>query len=299
LPTSQELSHLSRKRHVDRRWGTAASSGRNSKENGMELEGKIAVVYGGGGVIGAAVARAWAREGAQVFLAGRTAGKLQAVARDIEQAGGRAQTAVVDALDLAAVRRHAEEVESSAGRVDMAFQAIGIPHVQGRPLDALSLEDFQRPVRGYIDSFFIMAKALGPLMTRQHSGVLLGITTPASRMAGPGFLGHSVACAGVEALVRHLAGELGGSGVRVACIRSHAVPEAVELGSHSAAVFGQLARDAGLTVPEVLAGAAAGTLLKRLPRLADVANAALFLASDRAGATTGAILNVNAGMILD
>lgn len=265
----------------------------------MELEGKIAVVYGGGGVIGAAVARAWAREGAQVFLAGRTAGKLQAVARDIEQAGGRAQTAVVDALDLAAVRRHAEEVESSAGRVDMAFQAIGIPHVQGRPLDALSLEDFQRPVRGYIDSFFIMAKALGPLMTRQHSGVLLGITTPASRMAGPGFLGHSVACAGVEALVRHLAGELGGSGVRVACIRSHAVPEAVELGSHSAAVFGQLARDAGLTVPEVLAGAAAGTLLKRLPRLADVANAALFLASDRAGATTGAILNVNAGMILD
>jgi 3-oxoacyl-[acyl-carrier protein] reductase len=265
----------------------------------MELEGKTAVVYGGGGVIGAAVARAWAREGAQVFLAGRTAGELQAVARDIEQAGGRAQPAVVDALDLAAVLRHAEEVGSSAGRVDMAFQAIGIPHVQGRPLNALSLYDFQLPVRGYIDSFFIMAKALAPVMTRQRSGVLLGITTPASRMAGPGFLGHSVACAGVEALVRHLAGELGGSGVRVACIRSHAVPEAVEMGSHSAAVFGQLARDAGLTVPEMLAGAAGGTLLKRLPRLADVANAALFLASDRAGATTGAILNVNAGMILD
>jgi NAD(P)-dependent dehydrogenase (short-subunit alcohol dehydrogenase family) len=265
----------------------------------MELEGKVAVVYGRGGVIGAAVARAWAREGAQVFLAGRTAGKLRAVAHEIERAGGRADAAVVDALDLTAVRRHAEEIGSTVGRVDMAFQAIGIAHVQGRPLEALSLEDFQLPVRGYIDSFFIMAKALAPLMTRQRSGALLGITTPASRMAGPGYLGHSVACAGVEALVRHLAGELGESGVRVACIRSHAVPQAVDLGSHSAAVFGQLARDAGLSVQEMLAGAAAGTLLKRLPTLADVANAALFLASNRAAATTGAILNVNAGMILD
>ncbi|MES2938941.1 MAG: SDR family oxidoreductase [Pseudomonadota bacterium] len=265
----------------------------------MELEGKVAVVYGGGGVIGGAVARAWAREGAQVFLAGRSAAKLKAAARDIEQAGGKTHAAVLDALDLAAVQRHAEEVGAVAGRVDMAFQAIGIAHVQGRPLDALSLEDFQLPVRGYIDSFFIMAKALAPLMARQRSGALLGITTPASRMAGPGYLGHSVACAGVEALVRHLAGELGASGVRVACIRSHAVPQAVDMGSHSAEVFGQVAGAAGMSVQDMLAGAAAGTLLKRLPTLADIVNAALFLASDRAAATTGAILNVNAGLILD
>jgi len=265
----------------------------------MDLDGKVAVVYGGGGVIGAAVAQAWAREGAQVFLAGRSAGKLQAAARSIERAGGCAHVAVVDALDLAAVQRHAENVCVTAGRVDMAFQAVGVAHVQGRPLDALSLEDFKLPVTSYIDSFFIMAKALAPLMARRRSGVLLGITTPASRMAGPGFLGHSVACAGVEALVRHLAGELGASGIRVACIRSHAVPQAVALGSHSAEVFGQVARGAGLSVEEMLAGAAAGTLLKRLPTLDDVAHAALFLASDRAAATTGAILNVNAGTILD
>lgn len=269
------------------------------QENGMEFDGKVAIVYGGGGVIGGAVARALAREGAQVFLAGRSTGKLQFAAQEIERAGGRAHVAVVDALDLSAVRRHAEQVGAMVGRVDMGFQAIGIPHVQGRPLDALSLEEFKLPVTSYIDSFFIMAKALAPLMTRQRSGVLLGITTPASRMAGPGFLGHSVACAGVEALVRHLAGELGGSGIRVACIRSHAVPQAVTMGSHSAEVFGQVARAAGMSVEEILAGATAGTLLKRLPTLADVANAALFLASDRAGATTGAILNVNAGTILD
>ena len=265
----------------------------------MEFGGKVAVVYGGGGVIGGTVARALAREGAQVFLAGRNAAKLQTAARAIEQAGGRAHVAVVDALDLAAVQGHAAQVVGIAGRIDVAFQAIGVAHVQGQPLDALSLADFKLPVDSYIDSFFLMAKAVAPHMARQRSGVLLGITTPAARMTGPGFLGHCVACAGVEALVRHLAGELGPSGVRVACIRSHAVPETVALGSHSAEVFGKAAREAGMTVDAMLAGAAEGTLLKRFPTLADVANAALFLASDRAASTTGAILNVNAGAILD
>jgi 3-oxoacyl-[acyl-carrier protein] reductase len=265
----------------------------------MELEGKVMVVYGGSGAIGGAVARAWAREGAQVFLVGRNAGKLEALARDIETAGGRAHPAVVDLLDLGQVRRHAESVVALAGRIDVAFQGIGVAHVQGQPLEELSLADFQLPVRTYIDSFFITAKALGPLMARQGSGALIAITTPASRMPGPGYLGHSVACAGVEALVRHLAGELGSAGVRVTCIRSHAVPEALERGSHSAAVFDQVARRAGLSVDEMLAGAAGGTLLKRLPTLSDIANAAVFLASDRARCTTGAILNVNSGMLLD
>jgi len=265
----------------------------------MELEGKVAVVYGAGGVIGSAVARAWAREGAQVFLAGRSLPKLEAVARDIEASGGRTHVATLDALDLEDVQRHAELVADLAGGLQLAFQGIGLAHVQGQPLDRLSLPDFQFPVRSYVDSFFIMAKAVGPLMARQASGVLLAITTPASRMAGPGYLGHSVACAGVEALVRHLAGELGARGVRVACIRSHAIPEAVDLGSHSAEVFADVARGAGTSVGEMLAGAAAGTLLKRLPTLDDVANAAVFLASDRARAITGAILNVNSGMLLD
>jgi NAD(P)-dependent dehydrogenase (short-subunit alcohol dehydrogenase family) len=265
----------------------------------MELKGKVAVVYGGGGVIGGAVARAWAREGAQVFLTGRTKPKLDAVARDIEARGGRAQVACVDALDLAAMQRHAASVATLAGRLDVAFQAIGVAHVQGQPLDDLSLSDFQLPVRSYIDSFFIAAKAVGPLMARQGSGVLLGITTPASRMTGPGYLGHSVACAGVEALVRHLAGELGSRGVRLACIRSHAVPEAVNLGSHCAAVFSEAAQRAGTSVGDMLAGAAARTLLKRLPTLADVTSAAVFLASDRAAACTAVILNVNSGMVLD
>jgi NAD(P)-dependent dehydrogenase (short-subunit alcohol dehydrogenase family) len=265
----------------------------------MELEGKVAVVYGAGGVIGGTVARAWAREGAQVFLAGRDADKLEARAREIEASGGKAHAAVLDLLDLEQVQAHAHSVLARTGRLDAAFQGIGVAHVQGQPLAELSLADFQWPVRSYIDSFFIAAKAVGPLMARQGSGALIAITTPAARMPGPGYLGHSVACAGVEAMVRHLAGELGAAGVRVACIRSHAVPEAVERGSHSAGVFDQVARRAGLSVDEMLAGAADSTLLKRLPTLGDIAHAAVFLASERARCTTGAILNVNSGMLLD
>jgi hypothetical protein len=97
----------------------------------MQFDGKVAIVYGGGGVIGGTVARAWAREGAHVFLAGRSAGKLQHAAQEIARAGGRAQVAVVDVLDLSAVQRHAEQVGLTAGRVDMGFQAIGNPACPG------------------------------------------------------------------------------------------------------------------------------------------------------------------------
>jgi 3-oxoacyl-[acyl-carrier protein] reductase len=81
----------------------------------MLLEGRTAVIYGGGGAIGEAVARAFGREGATVHLAGRTAATLDAVADDIRAAGGSAETAVVDALDERAVDAHADEVAARAG----------------------------------------------------------------------------------------------------------------------------------------------------------------------------------------
>lgn len=265
----------------------------------MLLEDRNAVVYGGGGVIGAAVARAFAREGARVFLAGRRQAALDTVAGEIEAAGGRADTAVVDAMDTVSVEEHAAGVAAGAGTIDIAFNAVGVAHVQGTPLADLTVEDYAYPVTVYTQTNFITAKAVARYMVEQRSGVILTITTPAGLMPGPGFLGHSVACAGVEGLTRHLAGELGASGVRVVCIRAHAIPEAVPLGSHSRDVFGMVAGPAGITVDEMLAGAADGTLLKRLPTLAEVADTAVFLVSDRAGAMTGAVANLTAGMTLD
>ncbi len=263
------------------------------------LNGKVAVIYGGGGVLGSAAARAFARAGASVYLAGRSRAKLDVVARDIAAQGGRAAADVVDALDLEAVQAHADRVMQRTGRIDIALNAVGIAHVQGVPLAQLTTDDFFHPVSTYIRTSFITAKAIAKHMMAGRSGVLLFVTTPAGQMPGPGFLGHSVACAGVEALTRHLAGEVGASGVRVVCMRSHAIPETVALGSHAREVFGEVAAREGASVDSMLDGAAQSTLLRRLPSLEQFAATAVFLASDGAGAMTGAVANLTCGFTLD
>lgn len=136
-------------------------------------------------------------------------------------------------------------------------------------------------------------------MVKKRSGVVLTLATPAGRWPGPGFMGHSVACAGIDAMTRHLAGELGGFGVRVAGLRVHAIPEAAMQGSHSEAVFRAAAAQSGLTFEQWLEQFEASTPLKRLPTLANVADTAVFLASDHAAAMTGAIANLTCGVILD
>lgn len=255
----------------------------------MLLENKTAVVYGGGGAIGGAVARTFAREGARVFVAGRTRRKLDRVVADIVAAGGTASAHEVDVLDAASVDRHADIVAGEAGGIDVAFNATGFVHVQGQPLAALSLDAFEHPVHTYVRSNFLTAKAVARHMAARGKGVILMITTPVSHMPGPGFMGHCVALAGVEAMTRHLAGELG----------AHADAIAPELESGTREVFAQMAEPAGLTFEAMLDGAAQSTLLGRLPRLENVAATAAFLASDRAGPMTGAIVNLTSGMLLD
>ena len=108
----------------------------------MLLENKNAVIYGGGGAIGGAVARVFAREGANVFIAGRTQARLNAVAADIAAAGGTVETAQVDALDQRAVEDHAGAVAAKAGGIDIALNAVSVMHVQGTLFADLSLDEF-------------------------------------------------------------------------------------------------------------------------------------------------------------
>src|SRR5687767_12432863 len=112
----------------------------------MLLEGKNAVVYGAAGAIGGAVATAFGREGATVHLAGRTLARLDAVAATIRGAGGRAETAVVDALDEKAVDRHADAVAADAGSIDISINLISVGDVQGTPLAEMSLADVEQPI---------------------------------------------------------------------------------------------------------------------------------------------------------
>jgi 3-oxoacyl-[acyl-carrier protein] reductase len=106
----------------------------------MLLENKVAVIYGAGGSIGGAVARAFAREGAKVHLAGRTLESLEEVAQEIRSAGGVAETAQVDALDERAVDQHADAVATSAGGIDISFNLISYGDVQGAPLAEILLQ---------------------------------------------------------------------------------------------------------------------------------------------------------------
>ena len=139
----------------------------------MLLEGKNAVIYGGGGSIGGAVARAFAREGARVFLAGRTRAKLEIVAEEIRSAGGMAETAEVDALDERAVDEHAEAVAAQAGGIDVSFNLISHGDVQGTPMVQMSLADYERPVVTAVRTTFLTSRAAARHMIRQGSGVIL------------------------------------------------------------------------------------------------------------------------------
>jgi len=262
----------------------------------MLLENKNAVIYGGGGAIGGAVARVFAREGARVFLAGRTQAKLAAVAADIAAAGGQAETAQLDVFDQRAVGRHADRVAAKAGSIDIALNAVSIMHDQGTRLADLSLDQFMQPIDGCLRTLFITSQAVARHMGGDgkggRPGVILTLSEPGSRMAVPGILGHSASGAAREAFSRVLAAELGPQNIRVICIRPHAISDAPAAGSYTKQLFGEPLEDA-------LSGMAAGTLLQRLPTLSQVAETAAFLASDRAGAMTGTVVNLSAGALVD
>lgn len=259
----------------------------------MLLENKNAVVYGGAGSIGGAVARAFAREGAKVFLAGRTLAKLDAVAEAIRAAGGAAETAQVDALEEQSVQKHIVEVARKAGGIDVSFNAIGMEDVHGTPLIEMSLDDFSRPITIATRTQFLTVKAAAPHMLKKGSGVIMMITATPARMAIPLVGGFSVACAALEGFVRSLAVELGARGVRVVCLRSAGSPESIEETMDAHAAGNHVTRE------ECIASLKEMTLLKRLPTLADVGNVAALMASDYAGTMTGTVANMTCGQMVD
>jgi len=262
----------------------------------MLLEDKIAVIYAAGGAIGGAVARAFAREGATVFLSGRDLAKLDAVAGEIVAAGGVAETAVVDALDEQAVEEHLSSVVEKAGGVDVSFNAIGPgPNPDRLPLTELTGDAFAGPIAFYTNSNFITATAAARHMSGRGSGVVVTLTAVPGRMPGRLIGGAAPAWAAVEAFSRSLALEVGPAGVRVVCLRAHAIPETPLIERNSATA----AAAAGVTPAEFQALLEQSTLLKRLPTLAEVADTAAFLASDRAGAMTATVANLSAGSIAD
>jgi 3-oxoacyl-[acyl-carrier protein] reductase len=246
------------------------------------LESKNAIVYGAAGAIGGAVARAFARDGARVFLAGRTLATLEEAAADIGAHGGTAEVAQVDAMDKAAVDAHADRVAAAAGRIDVSFNAVAVPALQGVPLTEMSVEDFLGPITGLCRTNFLTATAAARHMVAQGGGVIVTLSASSAKETRHQMGGFSLANAAIEALTRTLAGEIGRRGVRVVGLRSNFTPETYP----------------GVT-DEMLAPLLRDSLLGRLPRLADLAGTAVYLASDGAGAMSGAMVNLTCGAIID
>lgn len=265
----------------------------------MSLKSKSVVVFGGSGAIGSAVARSFAREGAHVHLGARTRGRLEEVADGIRATGGHADTFIVDVLDGQATADEVRRLAANAGGIDVVVNATSFPHVQGKEIDELSLAEFRQGTDPVITSLFNISKAVAANMGGERAGAFITVVAPGARMALPGHLGHIVACAGTEAFSKALASELGPRNIRVVCVRSHAIPDAVAAGSYTGELFAPKARALGLTVEEWLGGAAQGTMLKRLPTLSQVAETIVFLASEHAGAMTAAVVNMTAGATTD
>jgi NAD(P)-dependent dehydrogenase (short-subunit alcohol dehydrogenase family) len=261
----------------------------------MMLKDKVVVIYGAGGAIGGAVARAAASEGARLFVTGRLPEPVDAVARDIVSAGGSAEAAAIDALDEQAVDRHLQHVIDKAGRVDISFNAVGIPDTKivGVPLIELDAEQFSLPITAYAMSYFLTARLAARRMVANKSGVIMTVTALTSRTGTTLNGGYGPASAAKEALTRDLSAELAPHGIRVVGLRPHGIPETASMKE----VYELKA--SGLTWEQFQGRLASTTHPRRVMTLAEVANVAVFMASDKASGMTGTTVNLTMGSLDD
>jgi NAD(P)-dependent dehydrogenase (short-subunit alcohol dehydrogenase family) len=263
----------------------------------MMLKEKVAVIYGAGGAIGAAVARAFASEGAKVFLTGHSLVPIKVVAEDIVATSGFAEAAEVDALDEDAVDRHLQSVIDTAGRIDISFDAIGIPQEeeQGILLIDLPLEAFALPIVTHATSYFLTARLAARRMIPNRSGVIMTVTSLLSRTGIPGVGGYGPAMAAKEALTRGLSAELAPHGIRVVGLRPQGMPETRTIKEG----YKPRAKALGMTWEQWQERLANKTHPRRLMRLEEMVNMAVFLASDKASAMTGTTVNLTMGSLDD
>jgi len=253
----------------------------------MNLKGKNALIFAATGGIGSEVARTFAREGAHVYISGRNAAALEQLAGTLRAAGGIVSAAVVDATDPAAVQTHVDQVVADAGRIDAAFNAIGLPPSElGYPADSItqSLDDFHKPLHTILGSTFLTSRTVGAQMVRQGGGSIITLSATLSVWTPAYMAGIAATCAAIEGLTRALAGEFGPAGVRVNCVRGNAMLETRTIAETGAGLI-RLGYQPSMSP----------TLLGRPITIGETAATAAFLASDAASGITAQVLTVAAG----
>jgi NAD(P)-dependent dehydrogenase (short-subunit alcohol dehydrogenase family) len=259
------------------------------------LKNKVAVIYGDGAV-GGTVAKKFAKEGAHVYLVGRTLYKLEAIAKEISEDGGFIETSKLDALIESQVDNHLSEIGQKEGRIDISFNAIGLPQTghQGTAFTELSLEKYLHPITYYSQSHFITAKAAAKRMIQQRQGVIIMNTPSPSRISVPYMGGMPATWSAIEALSRTISAECGAYGVRSVCILTSAMPDTPLIDE----VYSLHAKAHGIDYQQFHAGMESKTHTKRLTSIHDLATAAVFVASDEGRSLTGTILNLTAGLVV-
>ena len=261
------------------------------------LKNKVAVIYGAGGAIGGAVARAFAREGANVFLAGRRQAPVEALAKEIVSTDRIAEAAEVDALDEKALEQHMRSVIDKAGRVDISFNAVGLSDktILGVPLAELNAEHFSMPISFYTSSYFLTARTAAKYMIPHKSGVIMTVTALPARTGTALNGGYGAAMAAKEALTRDLSFELARHGIRVVGLRPHGMPETDTMKK----LFEVKMKPSGMSWEHFTAYLAGTTHPRRVMVLEEVGQMAAFMASDGASGMTGTSVNLTMGALDD
>lgn len=256
------------------------------------LQDKVAIVYGAG-AIGRTIARAFAKEGARVFIGARTDEQAGKLAADIQQEGGQAAAGRVDVLDQQSVAAFVDDVAVKAGRVDISFCATNVNGgKQGAALNEITWDDFFLPIEHYTKSQFLTANAASKHMVQQGSGVIMMITAIPSHIPIPYTSGFGPAWAAIEALSKTLAAELGPQGVRTVYLHSAGSPDSQE-SIDQTFVNNPLAEQRMKEWKFVHRNLVGG----KHPTLAHVGYMAAFMASDKAGYTSGTFANLSSGMV--
>jgi 3-oxoacyl-[acyl-carrier protein] reductase len=252
----------------------------------MRLEGKVALITGGGAGIGLATAKRFVEEGARVSICDVSQDTGERAAQEL---GPQADFRRVDVTDQGAVEAWVADVHARFGRIDILVNNAGIIRdhqlvrvKEGEIVGRMSEADFDLVLAVNLKGTFLCTQVVAPIMIRQKSGVILNATSIAGLDGNFGQTNYVATKAGLVGMTKVWARELGRYGIRV-----------------NAVAPGFTATEILKTMPEkVLEGMRARTPLGRLGEPMDIANAYLFLASDEAAYVSGAVLRVDGGMVL-
>ena len=249
-----------------------------------DLAGKVAVVTGGSGGIGAATCRLLAANGAKVAVNGRDRTRIQAVVDTIREGGGEAVGVDGDCTDAAAVQRLRQVVEQELGSAEVLAAFVGSGRARPGPVADVPEEDWQSTLDGSLTATFLTLKSFLPGMIQQGRGAIVTMASSAARLPGLGAPApYMAAKAGVIMLTRQVASEAGPHGVRANCLAPHTI------------LTEQIRRMAPQEWRDQMAAAVP---LRRLGTPEDVARAAVFLTSDSAAWLTGVTLDVAGGYVM-